>query len=81
MAIKVLHASAFEVALLGTFDFLPFVLFALPAGVWVDRLPRRLVMIVADLGRAAALASIPVAKVAGGLTIWQLYGAGFVVGT
>jgi MFS family permease len=77
----VLHASAFEVALLGTFDFLPFILFALPAGVWVDRLPRRPVMIVADLGRAVALASIPIAKAAGDLTIWQLYGVGFVVGT
>jgi MFS family permease len=77
----VLHASAFRVALLGTVDFLPFILFALPAGVWVDRLPRRLVMIVADVGRAVALASIPVAKAAGGLTIWQLYAVGFVTGT
>jgi MFS family permease len=62
-------------------DFLPFILFALPAGVWVDRLPRRAVMMVADLGRACALASIPVAKAAGGLTIWQLYAVGFAVGT
>ena len=68
-------------ALLGTFDLLPFILFALPAGVWVDRLPRRPVMIVADLGRAAALASIPAAKALGGLTIWQLYVVGFLTGT
>jgi MFS family permease len=81
VAIKVLHASAFEVALLATVNFLPFILFALPAGVWVDRLPRRPVMIVADLGRALALASIPVAKAAGGLTMWQLYAVGFVTGT
>jgi MFS family permease len=77
----VLHASAFQVALLGTVDFLPFILFALPAGVWVDRLPRRPVMIVADLGRALALASIPVAKAAGALAMWQLYAVGFVTGT
>jgi MFS family permease len=69
------------VALLGTVDFLPFILFALPAGVWVDRLPRRPVMIVADVGRAAALASIPAAKAAGALTIWQLYAVGFITGT
>jgi MFS family permease len=81
VAIKVLHASAFEVALLGTLDYLPFILFALPAGVWVDRLPRRPVMMVADLGRAAALISIPIAKALGGLTIWQLYAAGFAGGT
>jgi MFS family permease len=81
VAIKVLHASAFQVALLGTLDYLPFILFALPAGVWVDRLPRRPVMMIADLGRAAALTSIPIAKALGGLTIWQLYAAGFVTGT
>jgi MFS family permease len=77
----VLHASAFEVALLGTVDFLPFILFALPAGVWIDRLPRRPVMMVADLGRAATLVSIPVTRALGGLTIWQLYAVGFATGT
>jgi hypothetical protein len=35
-AILVLHASAFRVALLTTIDFLPFLLFSLPAGVWVE---------------------------------------------
>ena len=39
VAILVLDASAFEVAVLGTVLFLPFILFTLPAGVWVDRLP------------------------------------------
>jgi hypothetical protein len=38
VAMLVLDASAFQVALLTTFDFLPFLLFGLPAGVWVDRL-------------------------------------------
>ena len=61
VAISVLHASAFAVALLGTFDMLPFLLFALPAGVWVDRLPRRPILVVADVGRGLALASLPAA--------------------
>ncbi len=39
VAILVLDASAFEVAALTTVEFLPFILFTLPAGVWVDRLP------------------------------------------
>ena len=60
-AILVLDASAFEVASLGTVYFLPFLLFALPAGVWVDRLRRRPILIVSDLGRALLLASIPIA--------------------
>jgi MFS family permease len=76
----VLDASAFEVALLGTIEFLPFILFALPAGVWVDRLPRRPILIVGDFGRAVLLASIPVAYIADVLTMWQLYGVGFFVG-
>lgn len=80
VAIVVLDASAFEVALLGTFDFLPFLLFALPAGVWVDRVLRRPILIAADLGRGAALLSVPVAHVLGALTIWQLYAVGFVTG-
>ena len=81
VAVLVLHASAFRVALLGTVELLPFLLFALPTGVWVDRMARRPVLIVADMLRAVALASIPIAAVAGALTIWQLYAVGFVVGT
>ncbi len=80
VAIDILRASTFAVALLGVIDFLPFLLIGLPAGVWVDRLRRRPVMIVGDLGRAAALATIPIAYVAGLLTIVQLYVVGFVVG-
>jgi MFS family permease len=79
-AIVVLEATPFEVALLGTVEFLPFILLGLPAGVWVDRLRRRPILIAGDLGRAAMLASIPVAYIAGVLTIWQLYVVGFTVG-
>jgi MFS family permease len=79
-AILVLDASAFEVALLGTVEFLPFLLFALPAGVWVDRLRRKPILVLGDLGRAVALGSIPAAYAVDALTIWQLYAVGFVVG-
>lgn len=72
-ALYVLKASALGVALLRSFAVLPFLLFSLPAGVWVDRLRRRPLMIVADLGRAAAMASIPVAFWLGHLTMAQLY--------
>ena len=41
--------------------FLPFILFALPAGVWVDRLRRRPILIVGDAARAVLLALIPIA--------------------
>jgi MFS family permease len=81
VAILVLEASAFEVALLGALEFLPFLLFALPAGVWVDRLPRRPILVLSDVGRALALVSIPIAAAADAITIWQLYAVGFAVGT
>lgn len=80
VAILVLDASAFEVAALGTVLFLPFILFTLPAGVWVDRLPRRPILIVGDFGRAALYATVPIAYVADVLTLWQLYVVGFLVG-
>src|SRR5256886_9268464 len=81
VAVLSLHATAFQVAALGTVDFLPFLLFSLPAGVWVDRLPRRPIMVTADLGRALALGSIPFAAAIHHLTLTQLYVAGFVTGT
>src|SRR4029077_2206218 len=58
----------------------PFLLIGLPAGVWVDRLRRRPILIAADVGRAAALGSIPIAYAFGHLTIWQLYSVSFVSG-
>jgi len=80
VAILVLNASAFEVALLGAIEFLPFVFFTLPAGAWVDRLPKRRVLIAADLGRAAILAFVPIAYLTGALAMWQLYVIGFSAG-
>jgi MFS family permease len=80
VAILVLDASAFEVAVLGTLNFLPFIIFALPAGVWVDRLRRRPILIGGDFARAALLATIPVAYAADALTLWHLYAVVFLVG-
>jgi len=79
-AILVLDASAFEVALLGTIEFLPFLLFALPAGVWVDRLRRKPILVAADLIRGGLLASIPLAYALDALTLGQLYVVGFGTG-
>ena len=80
IATVVLQVTPFEVALLGAVQFLPFLLFALPAGVWVDRLRRRPILISGDLVRAVALGTIPVACALGVLTVWQLYLVGLVAG-
>lgn len=80
VAILTLDVSAFEIALLGVVEFAPFILVSLPAGVWVDRMRRKRILVVADLGRAGLLLSIPVAYWLDVLSIWQLYGVGFAVG-
>jgi MFS family permease len=80
VAIVILRESAFAVAMLGMVEFLPFLLFSLPAGVWVDRLRRKPILVLADILRAVALVSVPVAYWLDVLTIWQLYVVGFVVG-
>lgn len=79
-AIVFLDATAAQVGALATVEFLPFLLFTLPAGAWIDRMRRRPILIGGDLGRALALSSIPAAYVLGVLTIWQLYVVGFLVG-
>ena len=81
VAVIALHASAFQVSLLGMFELLPFLLFALPAGAWVDRIARRPVLVAADAGRALTLGSVPLAAAFGHVTIWQLFVVGFVSGT
>jgi len=80
IAATTLDVTPFEFGLLTTIEFLPFILFSLPAGVWVDRLRRRPILIAGDIGRAVAIASIPVAFYFDALTIWQLYIVGFVNG-
>jgi MFS family permease len=79
-AIIILHASVFEIATLNVVEFLPFVLFSLPAGVWVDRMRRRPILVTADLIRAALLISVPIAYAFDALTLWHLYVVAFLVG-
>ena len=79
-AVIVLHASVFEIAVLDVLLFLPFVLISLPAGVWVDRMRRRPILVVGDLSRAVLLLSVPIAYAFDALTIWQLYAVAFLVG-
>lgn len=73
IAIDYLNANEFEAGLLVTLLSAGFLLVGLPAGAWVDRMRRREILIIGDLGRAALLASVPLAWWAGVLTIWQLY--------
>jgi len=71
-AILVLDAGPIEISAIRSAELIAEILVGLVAGVWVDRLRRRPIMIWADLGRAVLLGSIPVAFVAGVLYLPQL---------
>jgi MFS family permease len=80
IAVSVLKATTFQVGLLNAVEMTPFILVSLLAGVWIDRIRRRPVLIVGDAGRAIVLLSIPAAYELGWLSVGQLYVVAFVTG-
>jgi MFS family permease len=82
VAVLTLGADASQMGLLTAVGLFPHLLFSLPAGVWLDRVrERRRLMVWADIGRALLIGSIPVAYVAGTLSMPQLYVVGFLSGS
>ena len=75
-----LQASPTQMGVTQMAQYLPFLLFGLLAGVLVDRLPRRLVLIVADFGRALVLLIIPLAAYGNWLRMEVLYVVVFILG-
>ena len=74
VAVLTLRAGPAQMGLLAALVWLPSLLFGVHAGVLADRFGHwRALMIVADLGRAVLLASIPACYALGVLTVWQLY--------
>ncbi|WP_433161539.1 MFS transporter [Kribbella sp. CA-247076] len=72
LAVLTLGATPFELGLVTASSTIAFALIGLPAGAWVDRWRRRRILVASDLVRAGLLATIPVAALAGVLTITQL---------
>ena len=72
IAIRVLHASAAEVAAMSAAGLAVGALAALPLGPWVEFRRKRPVMITTDLIRFGAQASIPLGYALGVLSIVQL---------
>lgn len=82
VAVLALGAEATQMGLLVAVGLLPSLLFSLPAGVWLDRVrQRRKLMILMDLGRAAMIATIPLAFFLDALSLPLLFAIFFVVGT
>jgi MFS family permease len=80
-AVLVLHVTTFQMGLLAALGSVPALLFGLLAGVWIDRLPRKRLLILADLGRTLLLLLIPLAALYGMLRIELLYGVIVLLGT
>ncbi|MEV0810213.1 MFS transporter [Micromonospora sp. NPDC050200] len=78
-ALTVLDATAFEMGLVAAAGYVAWLVVGLPAGVIVQRLPLRGAQIGADLARAVAVASIPLAWWWGWLTVAQLVVVALVV--
>lgn len=81
VAVATLNASTFQVALLSAAAWSPWLLIGLPAGAWVDRLPRRPVMLACDLAALLLFLSVPVAAWLGRLTIGHLLAVALGAGT
>jgi MFS family permease len=81
IAILSVHAGTFEVGLLITFQMVAFLVVGLPAGAWVDRMRIRTVLIVNDVLRALALASVALSHWLGVLTMGQLYAVALLTGS
>ena len=79
-AVLVLGVSPSQMGFLAAAEKLPFLLVGLLAGVLVDRLKHRSVLVAADLGRAVLLGSIPLAAIFGVLRIEQLYVVALLAG-
>lgn len=66
-------SSAMTVALLAFFGFVPFIIVSPFAGVWVDRMDRRRVMLLSDLASGVLTAVLFVLYAGGELALWHLY--------
>jgi MFS family permease len=80
VAVVTLRASTFEVALLTAVAWLPWLVVGLPAGAWVDRLPKRPVMLLCNAVSMAVFGSVPLAAVFGVLTMPYLLAAAMLGG-
>ncbi len=80
-AAVLLHASPTQMGLLTAMELVPFALFSLPTGVWLDRVRKLPVYVVGELSIAVTVASVPVAWWLGWLSMGWLNFVGFMIGT
>jgi len=83
VAVLLLDAGPGDIGLLAAVQTLPFLLLSLPMGLMVDRMPRRRLMIAAEVSRGVALAALLAGMLMGFLSVGYLAVLGFLgaVGT
>lgn len=74
---KLTHSSV-NLAISAVSEFLPYLLFGLVLGAWVDRTNRKRLMVVANLLLTVTIGSIPLLSTLGHLSLLWIYGAGFL---
>jgi MFS family permease len=79
-AAVLMHAAPTQMGLLTAMELMPFVLFSLPTGVWLDRVRKLPVYVIGELSIAFAVATVPVAWWFGWLSMHWLYFVGFLIG-
>jgi MFS family permease len=79
-AAVLLQATPTQMGLLTAVELLPFLIFSLPSGVWLDRVRKLPVYVVGESAVAVAAASVPLAWWLGWLSMPWLYAVGFVIG-
>jgi MFS family permease len=80
-AALLLNATPTQMGWLTALEILPFVLFSLPSGVWLDRVRKLPIYIAGEVSIGLAVASVPVAWWLGVLSMGWLYVVGFILGT
>ena len=76
-----LTGSALNLGISAAVNFLPYLLFGLILGAFTDRVDRKRMMIFTDIARALVIATIPLQATLGHLSVWWIYGVGFVHST
>lgn len=79
-AAVLMRASPTQMGFLTAMEILPFVLFSLPTGVWLDRVRKLPVYVVGELSIAFGVATVPVAWWLGWLSMTWLYVVAFLIG-
>src|SRR5918994_6265260 len=72
-----LTGSPLNLGITAAAEFVPYLLFGLVIGAWVDRVDRKRLMIATDLARAAVIATIPLLAAADALSVGWVYGVAF----